>query len=69
MKAKKWSQERNFNKMRIAGILATLRAIRNAKSTTLGESAWINDAMKGVSNVLENWERNNVASKKKFLEG
>jgi hypothetical protein len=66
---KGWSHERNFNKMRIAGMLATIRALRSAKSTTIGEAAWLNDALKSVSNVFEQWDKNNPASKRRFLEG
>lgn len=69
MKAKDWSKERNFNKMRVAGMISTIRSLRSAKSTTLSETAWLNDALKSISNVFERWDKNNPASKRKFLEG
>jgi tyrosyl-tRNA synthetase len=66
---KGWSQERNFNKMRVAGMISTIRSLRGALSTTTSEAAWLNDALKSLSNIYDRWEKSNVASKKKFLEG
>lgn len=72
MKKKKiltWSEERNFNKMRIAGMLAVLSLMMPMKSTTRTEAAWINDTIRSLTNVYNAWNKNNVASKKKFGEG
>lgn len=64
-----WARERNFTKMRLLGVVATLHNIGDLPSTLKPERAWIYQALVSLEAILSDWDKNLAASKKQFLSG
>lgn len=63
-----WYKERNFSKMRIVSMLGTIKSLKSSHIMTKTEIAWLNEAEYALKNIINNWEKSNVSSKRSYGE-
>ena len=68
--AQKWARQRNWDKMRLFGVMATLKNIANSAHVVQNEEEWLDYLIYDLqTRILDIWELRNEESKNNFLKG
>lgn len=64
-----WSKRRNFNKMRVSAMQATLKVLIADETITSAETTEMRLALQHLTTTLSMWDYRNTNSKQQYLKG